>query len=185
MRGARLAVELVLAAAVAAFAWLYWQEIHSRPAVGETVVAKQAPEVAKIDKEVVSVPHVVAYKPEAKKKLNLPADVQADKSVAVTSATKVKPDIRPVIVTTAINAETGETTAYETRQPLPLAAIDTRGEAGIILGYRSGEPAVRLEARQALFDIKAVKFGVVGSYDQPLGGGKPDAMIGFGAWYRW
>lgn len=185
MKGARLAVDLILLAAVAAFAWLYWQKINETPPVGVAVEAKPAPEVAKIDKEVVAVPHVVAYKPEAKKKLNLPQDVQADKAKAVTSATKVKADIRPTIVTTVVDTETGETTSYTTRTKLPWVAIDTRGEAGFVLGYRSGEPTVRFEARQALFDIKAVKVGVVGSYDQPLGGGRSDAMIGVGAWYRW
>ena len=185
MKSLRLAFELILIAAVAAFSWLYWQEIHETPPVGVAVEAKPAPEVAKIDKEVVAVPHVVVYKPEAKEKVGLPESVRANKSKAVTSATKVKADIRPTVVTTVVDTETGETTAYTTRAKLPWAAIDTRGEAGIAYGYRGGEPTIRLEARQALFDIKAVKVGVMGSYDQPLRGGKPDAFIGVGAWYRW
>lgn len=186
MKGSiRFWLEVLLAAAAVTFGFLFLQKIHETPPVGVPVEVGHAKEVAKVATEKIECTPIIVYKEAAKQKLNLPQSVQQDKAKVVVDATNVKPDIRSHTITTVLDTDTGETITYDTRNKLPMISIDTRGEAGLAYGYRSGEPTIRLEARQALFDIKAVKVGVIGSYDQPLGGGEPDAFIGVGAWYRW
>lgn len=160
--------------------------ISAPPApVGSTVEAPPAPELKGIGTETVPCATVEAYKPEAKRGLSLPSAVQENPRQVVTSSTNISPGINPHRITSVLDVGTGKTTTYDQRLELPWLALDGRGEAGISYGQRGSERIVRLEARQSLFDLRAVRVGAVASLDQPLAGGRPDAFIGVGAWYRW
>ncbi|MEW6314155.1 MAG: hypothetical protein AB1513_08975, partial [Pseudomonadota bacterium] len=107
----------------------------------------------------------------------------------VLESSQVPADDHPQTVTTVIDTETGETETYVKRDPLPWFAWDTHGEAGIYAGLARGSPALRLEARQGIFAVKALHAGVIASYDQllapspfaPQGAG----FVGVGVWMKW
>lgn len=178
-----LLVVLILAATV----WLLRDPEPAVP-VGLQVPATPAPEVKRVPKveKPIKAKTVKVYPAAIKNKLKLPEVVQDDPALDVIASHQVKADDHPQTVTTLINTETGESETYVKRDPLPWMAWDDRGEAGVILGLKNGEPAVRLEARQNLFQVKAVHFGGYGSVEQNLNGAhESDWMIGVGAWYRW
>lgn len=157
-----------------------------RPPVGEAVAARPEPVLAvevKTDTSIAS-GTVKTYPPEAKQKLRLPDAVQADKNERVIAASRVAADDHPQTVATTIDTRTGATETYVVRDSLPLLAFDTAGDAGIYFGYRNGVKALRLEGRQSLLAIKGVRFGAIGSLDQPVGG-QPATFVGVGAWARW
>ncbi len=175
-------VAVVLAAGVGIGIWS--SKTPTAP-VGVAVEARPAEAIKDVPTETVSPPKVTVLKPLAKKRLALPPAVQDNPQQAVTGAVGIKADWHPRVVSSVLDVNTGETRMFETRQPLPLLAIDTSGEAGVLYGLKGGQRAARLEVRQSLFDIKAVKVGVTASYDQPIGGGRGDGFVGVGAWYRW
>ena len=181
----RLSIELALLAAAVVFGLLWARAIQSEAPVGVAVVATQAPAVADVPKQLVECAKLEVFAPAAKARSNLPQTVRKDPAKAVVSSSLVKADLRPHVVTVTADTTTGEVVAYDTRLPLPWVATDTRGEAGILYGYRGGNPTLRFEARQALADVKAIKVGVIASYDQPINGGSGASFIGVGGWYRW
>lgn len=183
----RLVFDLLLVAAILGLAGAWWWKV-SEPAqpIGVAVVAKPAAAVAKAPTETVQTAPVIAYTAPAKRRLRLPDAVQANANQHVLGAASVAADDHPHTVTTVLDASTGQTTTYDVREPLPWMAIDTHGEAGLAYGLKNGVQTVRLEARQGLLDIKAVRIGVTASLDQPLAGPLgADYFVGLGAWYRW
>lgn len=177
---ARLAVALGLGVGIG----LYIGQRPTAP-IGEAVVATPAPELKNVGTETVPCVNVQAYKAPAKKKLALPAAVQDNPRLVVTSSVGLKPDLNPRRITSVLDIETGKTETYDQRLALPWLALNTSGEAGISYGQRGSDRIVRLEVRQSLANIKAVRIGAVASFDQPLGGGRSDGYIGVGGWYRW
>ncbi len=167
-----------------------WVGMHREHApVGTAMPAAVAPEVVhetKIDTPIQS-GTVKTYPKAAKRKLNLPAQVQADDTQQVIDASKLPADDHPQTITTVIDTKTGETETFRQRDPLPLFATDTTGEAGLFIGLLNGATALRGEVRQSLFTIKAVHFGGIASFDQPIGGSQlpPSTFIGGGAWAHW
>jgi hypothetical protein len=172
--------------------WLiFWKDAlkaHPVPPVNLSVPAKPAQEVkaeTKVDKPI-QAKTVKVYPAEVKAKTNLPPVVQANPVLEVIASNQVKADDHPQTITTLINTESGDSETYVRRDPLPWFETTSRGEVGLVLGLKNAEPAVRLEARQELFQVKAVHFGVTGSVDQQLNGAeKTDWFVGVGAWYRW
>lgn len=171
-------------------AWWYFRPAPVVP--GETVIAKPAPEVAHVDTKPVEIKKPVnVYKGGAalKNGLKLPAAAVQDDNVEVLTSSKVPADEHTHTITTTIDKETGEAVTYDRADPLPWLAFDYRGEVGVYVGEkatpRGFEPALRVEAKQGLFQVKAVHVGAVASVDAPLSGGDADAFIGVGAWYRW
>jgi hypothetical protein len=69
--------------------------------------------------------------------------------------------------------------------PLPWFAMSSRGGVGMYAGIKNGEPAVRLQARQELFSVKALRFEGIATIDQPISGPGTDYFVGLGAEYRW
>lgn len=178
----------LIAALLLALAMLWLRQPEQAAPVHMQVPATPAPEVKKTPR--VATPlkarTVKAYPASVKNKLKLPETALLDPAVAVVSSSQVRADDHPQTVTTVLNTDTGEVESYTRRDPLPWFAADHRGEAGIILGIKNAEPAVRLEGRQQLFQVKAVHLGVTGSVDQHLNGTREtDWMVGVGAWYRW
>ena len=179
---------LWLALLVLAALSVYYFLPRTAPAVvGETRIAAPAREVVLEPKAAVQVAAgVKAYRPAVKTKLRLPEAVVANAAEHVISTAKVPNDDRPHTVTTTLNVDTGESTSYVRTDPLPWMAKNFSGEFGMYAGYKNGGPAVRLQARQSVLDIKAVRFGVVGSVDQSFqGAATPEFFVGVGAWYRW
>lgn len=167
-----------------------WAGMHqARTPVSMAVLATPAAEVAnevKTDTQIQS--GTVKTLPKAvKRKLNLPAQVQADDTRQVLDAVTLPADDHSRTVTPVVDTKTGNTETYVQRNPLPLFAIDTTGEAGLFIGFRNGAAALRGEARQSLFKIRAVNLGGMASFDQPLGGSQlpPSSFIGGGAWGHW
>lgn len=163
---------------------LYFYFKPSPAPVGVHIEAKPAPEVAKIERVPVAIAKPVqVYRPAAKQKLKLPESVQRDEAAHVVASTKTAPDERQHTVTTLIDADTGETTTFDRVDPLPWIAPNTKTDIGAFLGYKGREPAIRLEARQELLQIKAVHLGATASAD--LTPGEVDTFVGVGLWARW
>lgn len=182
-------ITLVLASAVFVVCWIA-HDRHTSPEVGKTVIATPAPEVKAVPKVGVTIKAPVkVYQGGAilKKKIELPPEVAQDDNQQVIASGKIDAaDDHPHTVTTVINTETGESQTYVRTDPLPWLAWDDRGSIGMYAGIKSGAPAVRLQARQGLFSVKAVHFGGIASIDQPMQGlSMPDYFIGIGAEYRW
>lgn len=178
----------LIAVLILALVLVVLREPEPEASAGVSVPAKPAPEVKKTPKQAtpIKAKTVKTYPAAVKNKLKLPDPVQLDPAEAVVAASQVQADDHPHTVTTTLNLDTGETETYVKRDPLPWLAWDYRGEAGISLGLKDGEPTTRLEARQNLFQVKAVHFGVTGSVDQALNGERDaDWYLGIGAWYRW
>lgn len=195
--------------ALAVVAWRQWPA--SAPPVGLAVPAQPAPTVKHTPKRSVPIKggQVRVYAPEAKARLSMPW-LKDDPAKQVLAAHQVPADDHPQTVTTVIDTGTGDSQTYVTRDPLPWFAWDMRGEAGIYAGLKNGEPAVRLEVRQGVFQIKALHFGGIGSVDMsrsPAAGAVPrdtvhsghispagqplagpigaDWFIGAGVWASW
>lgn len=163
---------------------------HERNQVGQTVIATPAHEVKSVPKIDVEVKRPVkVYKGGAGLKggLKLPDPVVQDDAQQVLASSKIDAtDDHPHTVTTVLNTETGQSETYVRTDPLPWVAWSSRGGAGVYAGIKNGEPAVRLEARQELFTVKAVHFGAIASVDQPISGPVGlDYFVGVGAEYRW
>lgn len=182
-----LGVLLLILAAL----WLRnWSEESAADQVGQTIVATPAKEVLDAPKVDVAVKKPVkVYQGGAALKdgLKLPRLAVEDPDVEVLASSKIDGrDDHPKTVTTVLNVETGESETYVRTDPLPWFAMSSRGGVGMYGGLKNGEPAVRLEARQELFTVKAIHFGAVATVDQPISGrAGTDYFIGLGAEYRW
>lgn len=147
---------------------------------GVHMPATPAPEVAK---ETTIPVHVAApvqvYKPVVKKKLNLPAHVQADTEQHVVASSKTANDERQHTITTTLDTTTGQFTSYDRAEPLPWIAVNTKTQVGLFYGLKDGEPVARLQAQQEFLQVKALHFGAVGSVDSD-----GSYFVGAGAWAR-
>lgn len=176
----------ILVAILVALVLHNFNQSSMNPPVGKHVAAIPAPPVKDIPKVALKPKSgsVRIYASRAKIKLDLPAEIAKDDNQQVIESTQVKADDHPQTVTTIINAETGETQTLVRRDPLPWLAWDYRGSIGAYAGIKNGEPAVRVEAKQNLIQLKAVHVGVVASLDQRASG-QQDYFVGVGAEYRW
>lgn len=168
---------------------------HEQPAavpVGVTVKATPAKEVAnvpKVDVQVQKPLKVYAGGQGLKSGLKLPAPVVQNHAEQVIASSKVEAaDDHPHTVTTVINTDTGQSETYVRTDPLPWIAWSSRGGIGMYAGIKNGTPAVRLQAEQELFTVKAIHFGAVASVDQPIGASPQydqEWFVGIGAKYEW
>lgn len=142
----------------------------------------QSSKLTKVDTEVVKPAAVRVYKPEAKKKLALPAQVQQDATKAVTTAVTVDSSLRPQTVASVLDTATGETTTYVNEEPYPWVALRDSGSASLAYGFKGLNPApvVRLSVTQDVLQIKAIALGAVAHLDSD-----GDTFVGAGATYRW
>jgi hypothetical protein len=148
--------------------------------VSTHVEARPAPEIAKVPTERVECVPVVVYKQVAKDKLNLPPSVKADPGKRVIAATRTPADERPHTVTTLLDMGTGEAVTFDRPDPLPWLAPGKRTEAAAFLGYKDGDPALRIEARHELLRVKALRLGAVASADATAT--ELDGFVGVGVW---
>lgn len=176
---------------IAAMLWIRnWQMESEQNQVGQTVIARPADEVRYVPKVDVQVKAPVkVYKGGAalKNGLKLPKDVVDAPAAEVIASSKIDGrDDHPKTVTTIINTETGESETYVRTDPLPWFAMSSRGGVGMYAGFKNGNPAVRLQAEQEIFTVKALHFKGVASIDQQTGGPiSADYFVGVGAEYRW
>ena len=148
--------------------------------VNQYQTAPVAPQVAHVKTITIQPAQVKVYAPEAKQKLNLPADVQSNPSIYALSATRIKPDLRPQTIVTTLDASTGEAITYARRDPLPWLAAQQTGELRLDYGYKGISPVMRLSAREELLQVKALRLGVIGTIDSD-----GQFFIGAGAAVRW
>lgn len=168
---ARVAGEVVLLAAVAA---LWWQHSRVRPApVGVQVAARPNPAVVSAPVVPVKPKVVYVYVPAAKKKLALPAEVQASPSTYVLGSTKLSESDRPQTVTTTINTRTGRSETFVQQDPYPWLAAENRRSVSLSYGLKGysmlhgGGTAwvYRATVRDDLVQAKALHLGVQLSAD--------------------
>lgn len=173
---APLTIASVLVACGVAVGWWIYSPSPQAPAT----VAKPAPQVAKVPTETVKTAPVKTFTAPAKKRLGLPASVQADSHKHVAAAARVEPDIRPHTISTVLDSETGEFVTYDRAEPLPWLQAAKRGEVGVGYGWKGGRPVTRLYVNQGLLDIKAMRLGVLGALDSD---GEASLMVALA--YRW
>lgn len=171
----------ILAAAVAVL--LYLQFTADSVPGGVHAESQPAPQVKKVPTVSVQTAPVHAYAPEAKVNLKLPEHVRMDKAKHVVAATRTQADERPHTVTTVLDAATGEVMTYDRAEPLPWIAVRPRTELGAFVGYKFGEPALRIEARQDLMQVKGMHLGAIATADATASG--VDGFVGIGVWARW
>lgn len=182
-----LALGIALAATFVVF-WLSWWNEQPAPAVNVWHPATKSKEVAKIPKVETKIKPgtVKTYPASVKNGLKLPPEILDDPNAHVIDSTHVAPDDHPHTITTIIDAETGETKTIERADPLPWFALSNKGSAGMYYGIKNGTPAVRLQAKQEFFTVKAIHFEAIASVDQPTSGPiAADYFIGVGANIRW
>ncbi len=166
---------------------------NENQAVNTTTLATESPALKKTEKTDITVQKpvkVYAGDTKTKQKLNLPEKVVANKNQQVIAGIKLSPrDDYPRSITTVLDASTGESETYITKEPLPWIAIDTRGSIGAYIGIKNGVQTARVQAKQNLIQIKRVHLGIVGSIDQPLTSTnnqrQQDYFIGVGAEFTW
>ncbi|MDP3579145.1 hypothetical protein [Methyloversatilis sp.] len=188
----RALVIILLLCAVSYGAFTWWVTAGGNPSQPTTVAAPAAPaaQVKNAGYEFIVITEPVKARPAATKpKLKLPPAIAADPTKHVIDATTVPAGERPVTVIPVIDQVTGETQIYTVAEPLPWIDTTQRGDAGLYLGIKRGEPVLRAQARQQLVQVKALKLGALASLDVPLhsrpGGSDLDAFVGLGAWVSW
>jgi hypothetical protein len=114
--------------------------------------------------------NIQAYPDKAKVDLRLPDDVLQNQFQHVVAATTTKASLHPSTVTAVTDTDTGDTTLYIHRDPLPWMARESSTEVDLDYGYKGGVGAGRLEMRltvsRDLLQLKALHLGVMGSVDQ-------------------
>jgi len=181
----RLIEYILVAAIVLSAAYLYaWYNKPPAIPAGVTIEAVPAAEVKKEEKvDVVVKAPVKVYKPGIKGKLKLPANITSDDNQHVLASSKTANDERPHTITTTINQQTGEVQTFDRTDSLPWISMNHKSEIGAYVGYKLGEPAIRIEGRQELLQVKEVHMGAIASADMTRAG--TDGFIGIGAWARW
>lgn len=170
---------LLVGLIVLALAWNYFRD---KPApVGTTVLAKPAAELRGVPRQDIAPPKVPVYAPPAKKKLDLPADVQNDPNKYVLDSVKLPNDTHPHTVTTVIDEKTGEVQTFVRRDPLPWFKPEQTGEVRIDYGIKNGGIRVaRLTFREDLLQVKALHVGVNATLDTD-----GQYFVGGGVGWRW
>jgi len=155
----------IVVAVVAALLWVTAQTQKPGP-VGEVRDAQIAPEVSGIEKEEISPAKVKVLPKSAKRKMNLPSDVQANDALHVLDASSLPENDHPVVVTHILDAESGETRTLVEQKPYPLIQSESENEAIILAGVKNGgKKVLRFGVSADLVQIKAVHIGAHATMD--------------------
>ena len=132
-----------------------WQ--HFQP---PAVEGKTAPAIANLPTEDIPIKSVKAFVPAAKRKLDLPKDVQDDPAAHVTGATTVTCDERDKTVSSVLNDD-GSTKMFVKQEPLPFFRTEKTTDFSLGYGFKNntGGAVGRLGATLDLFQIKAAHLG--------------------------
>jgi hypothetical protein len=164
--------------------WITYLYLKTPDYAGKVDIAIPAKELAGLPKLTVPVKEVQVYAAPAKKKLSLPKAVIDNDKQQVIASSKIKPSDNPHTVTTVLNTDTGASETYVRTDPLPWLAYTSSGGIGAYYGFKNGEQAIRIQARQDFIQVKAIRFSVIGSVDR-MSSGQTDSFIGVGGEYRW
>jgi len=160
---------------IAIIGYLKWTLAPSTPVVDQWQVAKKAPEVVAIPKEVVTTPLEV-FMPAAVAKLNL----QVPKDTKVISAVEVKHNLHPQEVVTVVQKD-GVVDTFTRVVPYPWLAPEQTGEVAVYYGVANGGQRVGLiSVSENLLQVKAFHLGVMASVDT-----NGSVFYGVGGAYRW
>ena len=158
----RTLIEAAVFAAMAALIWYVATPKHAPTAKWQA--AQVAPEVKLVPTVTVAAPKgVVVYAAIAKRKLNLPPAIQANKNDAVIAAVQVEPDYRPETVAVVFDKATGKSIEVIRQDKYPLFAAEQTGEAWLGVGYSRGQRVGVVTVYEDLVQIKALHFGVAAS----------------------
>lgn len=149
-----LAILMILVAGI-----VLWMLKPNPEPVGEWHSAEPDKRLKDVPKKDITPPKVPVYAGKAKDKLKLPDDVKDDPNKYVLTSTKLPNDTHQQTVTTVIDSETGEVQTFTRREPLPWLAVEQTGEIGIGYGFKNGQKAGHLFAREELLQIKAAHLG--------------------------
>lgn len=182
---ARLGFEVALVVVIA----IMWWDHRPKPA------PVHAPMVATPNKALASTPTtiiqpkagVVVYVPAAKKKVELPPEVQNNPSAFVIGSSSLKESDRPQTVTTTIDANTGQAQTFVTQEPYPWLAAENHRSVTVsygIKGYSSVQGsgtawAWRTTFKDDLAQVKALHLGMQLSADSDA-----SYYAGIGVTYR-
>lgn len=161
----RFWVFVILTGGTLVYAW--WTLRPKYSPVSVPVIAR--PAIKDSERVTIQTP-IKVYTPKAKKKAKIPQSMKDDSSIHLVSSSSVKADTHPHTISTVVDAQTGNVTTYDVRDPLPWIAINPHGEAGIGYGWKYSQgqglhQATRLIVRQNLLDVKAAKISLQGSID--------------------
>lgn len=160
-----------------------WLCSRPTPPAGQWQQAKQDKRIANTGTEKVKPQDctVVVHKLAAKKKLDLPPEIQNDTTQHVSSAVIIPSDERPQSVVTLFDTTTGQTRMLTQRLAYPWIAAEHRGQLWLGYGLADGGQRVgRIHLREDLLQISALHFGGQASLDS---GGRWFAGVGVGV--RW
>ena len=134
---------------------------HHTPAVE----GKIAPAIASVPKETIQM-KVAVFIPPAKKKLNLPIEIQLNPTDHVTAATTVTCDDRDKTVTSVLN-EDGTSKLFVKQEPLPWFRKEEAATLTLDWGQKrtSDTSMLRAGVRLDLAQTKALHFGLTAAAD--------------------
>lgn len=159
----RVILESIGALLIAGLAWIV---LHKPVPPNNTQQAQTSPELADVSKTEITPPKVIVYAPEAKKKLNLSADIQNDDKKSVFDSSKIPESDHSTTVTTLIDEDTGKPVTVYSENPLPWLAATKYKEVKLSYGMKNaGVMAGRLEFTDDLFQVKSIHFGINASID--------------------
>jgi hypothetical protein len=195
------AVAFLLGSVIAGFGVHAWHVQHptvttrtliQKIPVGAPTTAPVAPQLsgAPIAPAKVSTCAVEAYTaPQTVREHLLPKPIADSPKQAIVASSRIEPDDHPETVTATIDTDTGKAVQSVVREPLPWLAVETKREASVDLLEKTSGPVVRLQARQDLFQVKALHFHVMAGGDVPVPimgmMGKPGAYVGVGLHFAW
>jgi hypothetical protein len=159
-----------------------WDRFTPSPApVGVTVIAAPNKALNNVQKIDVPVKKLRVYDAPAKAKVSVPQPVKDDPNQYVLGSTSLKPGTHPTTVTTTVNADTGESTTYTTREPYPWFAFENQGDIGIGVGFdQTGATVGMIEVHEDLVQIKAAHLGVTA-----IGMSNRTGFVGLSARMKW
>ena len=169
---------IVIVSAVLLLASALWPR-KPQP-VGQAVPLPPAVEVRTVERVVIQPKIIYVYPDKVKDDLNLPGPVVADTAKKVTATGKLAAEDRPYTMSAVLDTETGLSEIHARPDPLPWLAPGKRTEAAAFLGYKDGDPALRIEARHELLRVKALRLGAVASADATAT--ELDGFVGVGVW---
>lgn len=138
-----------------------WLANKPTPPAGEWTAPKKDGRIADVGTEPIKPKDctVIAAKPAAKDKLDLPDQVKQDPKKHVTSAVIVKPSERPQSVVGIFDEATSQTDTLTQLMAYPLLATEQRGRFGLAGGYKSGQRVGHVYLGETLLQVKGWHVG--------------------------
>lgn len=153
---------------LAALLWFWERNRQPEPLpVSVPVLAQPAKALATVEHVMAPCETVRVYKPPAKKRLKLPAAIQADPAAHVVAASDVPAGEHDTRVSTVLNTQTGAVETFAELQPLPWLRARSDFSLGAYVGLKPGHPGPvgRVEAHYDLLQVKALGLGAIASLD--------------------